>query len=141
MKRYTIDIGDWRFGVEKSTVVIDGLQYLTRWILYCGGTLRLHKFHRGDDDRASHTHPWWFITFPLSAYVEDVFHRGKWAGRRTVKPFRFYYRESGFEHIVAGRYPRRDRRPFYTIVITGHRTNLWGFYPKPGKFISYLDYK
>lgn len=43
--------------------------YMTRiWI----GRLRLHIFHRGDQDEDCHDHPWDFWTFPLTPYVEQV---------------------------------------------------------------------
>jgi len=43
--------------------------YMTRaWI----GNLRMHIFHRGDQDPDCHDHPWDFWTFPLRSYVEEV---------------------------------------------------------------------
>ena len=43
--------------------------YMTRyWI----GRLRLHLFHRGDQDPDCHDHPWGFWTFPFRSYVEEV---------------------------------------------------------------------
>lgn len=36
------------------------------------GRLRLHIFHRGDQDPDCHDHPWDFWTFPLTPYVEEV---------------------------------------------------------------------
>ena len=43
--------------------------YMTRyWI----GRLRLHIFHRGDQDPDCHDHPWDFWTFPFTPYVEEV---------------------------------------------------------------------
>jgi hypothetical protein len=67
--RWFVDLG--RLGPEFSRVLIDAGNYLDRYILYIfGATLRLHKFWRGDDNRAPHDHPWWFITFPLVSYVE-----------------------------------------------------------------------
>lgn len=62
--------GSW-FG--KSTIYgVDGehnTAYMTRyWI----GRLRLHVFHRGDQDPDCHDHPWDFWTFPLTSYVEEV---------------------------------------------------------------------
>src|SRR5690606_161477 len=43
--------------------------YMTRyWI----GRLRLHIFHRGDQDPDCHDHPWSFWTFPFTPYVEEV---------------------------------------------------------------------
>lgn len=43
--------------------------YMTR---YWFGRLRLHIFHRGDQDPDCHDHPWDFWTFPLTPYVEEV---------------------------------------------------------------------
>jgi hypothetical protein len=127
---------------------------MDRWIAYAGGfTLRLHKFWRGDDDRASHTHPWWFVTFPLTEYVETVFCHGVKLKTRRVGAFRPHFRAANFEHIVLGRGPRSrinwktlrieitpDIRPFWTIVVSGTRTNSWGFYPEPQKFIYWRNY-
>ena len=43
--------------------------YMTRvWF----GRLRLHIFHRGDNDPDCHDHPWDFWTFPLTSYMEEV---------------------------------------------------------------------
>lgn len=144
-----------RFGYEHSTVSHDrtGEKYLERWILYGFGiTLRIHKFYRGDDDRASHTHPWWFITFPLKSYLEDVYERGRHVAIREVKAFRLHYRPAQFEHIVkfgvetvqddmfAHGYWRPYRKPFYTLVLTGNKSNEWGFYPEPDHFIHHRSY-
>lgn len=59
--------------IGHSTVYgVDGVHrtaYQTRlWI----GRLRLHIFHRGDQDPDYHDHPWGFWTFPLTSYVEEV---------------------------------------------------------------------
>lgn len=143
-------IGQRRFGFEKSEVVHHGDKYLTRWILYFGfGTLRLHKFWRGDDDRAPHTHPWWFITFPLRSYAEWYFLRGHRIGLQVVKRFRFYFRDADYEHIVVCPVKTEDGRNWfnaypdrviYTIVLTGERTNGWGFYPEPDKFVPWREF-
>ena len=140
------------WGFEHTLVLIKGRPYLERWILYVAGyTLRLHKFWRGDDDRASHTHPWWFITFPLAPYRERVFHQGWERHTRVVLPFRPHYRPPNFEHIVVDRMKlvdcgffelwEHDDRPCWTIVITGRRQNAWGFYPKPGTFVPWREWK
>lgn len=140
-----------KFALEASTVV--GLKtktrYLGRWFAYLGiGTVRLHKFYRGDNDRAPHTHPWGFWTFPLSTYLEHRFENGVSKGLHEVKAFRFHYRPATFEHIVLGRVKRHwdfskelfDPKPFYTIVIGGNKSNEWGFYPEPGKFVHHKDF-
>lgn len=46
-----------------------GDRYMTRFWF---GRLRLHIFHRGDEDPDPHDHPWDFWTFPLTPYVEEV---------------------------------------------------------------------
>ena len=156
-KEWFVTVAGRRFGLEISQIGINGNAYLDRWIAYLGGgTLRLHRFWRGDDDRASHTHPWWFITFPLTSYWEAVYKEGVLQEVREVKRFRFHFRPAHFEHIVLGRqmqpvYGRHpvynpepdmevDERPFWTFVISGHRTNAWGFYPKPGKFVPWREW-
>lgn len=151
--RAGFDIGKRKFGLEASTVVgkVTRLRYLGRWFAYLGiGTVRLHKFYRGDNDRASHTHPWAFWTMPLTSYVEDRFDKGRYLGRFTVKAFRWHYRPTTFEHIVVGRETDCDCRdcgnatvnskPFYTVVIGGNKSNEWGFYPSPGVFIHHKDF-
>lgn len=151
---YTIRLWDRLFGFEHSMVGIKDGKYLERWIVYFGlGTLRLHKFYRGDDDRASHTHPWWFITFPLRPYRERVYSKGRHVETRVVEAWRPHFRPANFEHIVIDsvrveQHPllsrgawTHDPRPFYTIVLTGHRVNAWGFYPKPEQFIYWRNYR
>lgn len=140
-----------RWGFDHSTAFADGEPYLERWIVYVNGwTLRLHKFFRGDDDRASHTHPWWFVTFPLTSYTEKVFKQGRLHTTRTVRRWRFHYRPADFEHYVVKRFDKYQRdyvrnqlhgiKPWWTIVLTGPKQDSWGFYPEPGKFINWKDY-
>ena len=150
---YAVQAFTWRFGVERSTVTIGGEKYMTRYIAYLGPLgLRLHQFFRGDDDSASHTHPWAFITFPFATYHERRFKKGvEIPGPHYVRAFRFHYRPSDFEHIVVGRLGGVtklneyqwcvDMSPFWTFVITGPKTDDWGFYPKPGQFVYWRDYK
>lgn len=121
-----------RIGFEFSEARTD-TPYLDRWILYLGPiNLRLHKFYRGDDDRAPHNHPWWFITFPLTDYYEKVPNLTwpRQMSTRLVQRFRFHFRGISFKHIVMGRsMDRTDNRPFYTLVIAGNKSQDWGFWP------------
>lgn len=148
--RWTIGWSSLRkFGFEKTTVWGgQDTPYLTRWVMYLGwGTLRLHKFWRGDDDSlGSHTHPWWFITFPLRSYIERRYKKGRYTGLFEVKAFRFHFRPAAHEHIVVSSkcicsagYDCKHSGPFYTIVISGGRAARWGFYPKPGEFVYWRD--
>lgn len=114
--RYTI------YGVDRE----HDQPYMTR---YWFGRLRLHIFHRGDNDPDPHDHPWNFWTFPLTSYVEEVINpiaveavtdRGSiWIGeahrlagwsehiiryRQVVPAWRWTYRPATHTHRVIGRY-------------------------------------
>ncbi|HAL41993.1 MAG TPA: hypothetical protein DCP57_06075, partial [Gammaproteobacteria bacterium] len=95
-------IGSWQFGWTHDLVYDCGQPYLERWIIWCGITLRLHRFHKGDDDRAFHDHPWWFITFPLSSYMEHT------PGQEPVviSSWRPHFRGASHRHIVTLLHPR-----------------------------------
>lgn len=133
-----------RLGFQSSRVCIDGAPYLDRYIVYLfGATLRLHRFWRGDDHRASHTHPWWFVTIPFTTYYEAVYDQGTLETVRCVRAWIPHFRGERFEHIVLGRpliADEPDLRPFWTFVVTGFRTQDWGFYPSPGKFVPWRDW-
>lgn len=130
----------WRteWGWEHSTVMLkdeQGLRtipYLERWIVYLGRiTLRLHKFHQPDDDRAPHDHPWWFITIPLHAYREIVCMPNGGRYRNEVMPLRPHFRPALYRHIVVGPIP------VWTIVISGSVQRRWGFWKTPTEFVPY----
>lgn len=124
--------------------------YLRRRVLYVTipwmgtFTLRLHTFYRGDDDSAPHDHPWWFVTFPLTTYTEEV-EDVDWSAPgivakfrrtlRTVRAFRFHFRPATYRHIV-----QEPERPFHTIVVSGDRERKWGFWPTPTEFVPYNDW-
>lgn len=124
--------------------------YMTRfWI----GRLRLHIFHRGDQDKDCHDHPWDFWTFPLTSYVEEVVdpdvarcvqnsELSIGARRRVpekhlqvVPAFRLSYRPATHCHRVLGRYngtrvggqPVVDGRRVVTLVWRGGTGRKWGF--------------
>ena len=154
-----------RFGLIFDTVHFLGSDYLTRLRAYAVGTLRLHKFHRGDDDRAPHDHPWWFITFPFTSYTErywtaeeevarpqhpvDAFFglpapatnpRLRWVARtRVVKAWRFHFRPAKFRHFVIGRADGL-KKPFWTFVIAGFASNNWGFWRTPTEFVPHKEW-
>jgi len=137
-----------RFGLIFDTVHFLGSDYLTRFVAYAVGTLRLHKFHRGDDDRAPHDHPWWFITFPFTSYIERVWERYpqqvpgcmEWFSyERVVKAWRFHFRPAKFRHFVIGR-ADGSTKPFWTLVITGYARNNWGFWRTPTEFVPHKEW-
>lgn len=88
--------------------------YMRRFWL---GRLRLHIFHRGDQDDDCHDHPWGFWTFPLTSYVEEVVVEDRvkdqmpgvpsvYRRRRlqVVPAFRLTFRPATHTHRVLGRY-------------------------------------
>lgn len=124
-----------RTGWSHDVVNLAGDPYLERWILWLGpcGSLRLHRFWRGDNERALHDHPWPFVTFPLQAYREVYWCRRR--GReleRTVRAFRFAFRRGTHRHIV-----RLLVVPTWTIVWAGPKSREWGFYPTPSEFVPW----
>lgn len=147
-----VNAGNWKLGFEYAPIVHkDGGPYMTRWVLYLlWFNLRVHQFFRGDYDRASHTHPWWFITFPLTSYQEWVYEKGQIVESRIVQAFRFHWRPSEFEHVVKyaldplqcpllGKVWKRRTKPFWTFVIAGRPGTAWGFWSPDGEFYPYGD--
>ena len=121
-------VGTARFGITHDLVFENNQPYLERWIIWFGFTLRLHKFHKGDDDRAFHDHPWWFITIPLRDYAEDTpIH-----GRRVVRRFLPHFRPAKHQHIVQ----LIENRPVWTFILTGPKSKEWGFWDRD-KFIPH----
>ena len=109
--------------------------YMTRyWI----GRLRLHVFHRGDQDPDAHDHPWGFWTFPFTSYVEEVVERdedGFYKRFQIVPSWRLNYRPATHTHRVLGRYGGFDvmgvpvivMAPIVTLVWRGKDERKWGF--------------
>jgi len=127
---------DWVFTIPKTRFkiglthdVVDNYKnepYLERYILWFGGTIRLHKFYRSDDDRALHDHPWRFITFPFSTYQEYQERPGEPNVLVDVTRFRFHYRPAQHKHRVV------VSKPSWTFIITGMHIREWGFWPTSG---------
>lgn len=113
---------------------IHTVPYLTRIRLLNSNPKRLlfknglfiHKFHRGDWDRAFHDHPWDFWTFPLQTYYEDVLsENGNIIKSNKVASFTWHFRDANYAHMV-----RTDQKfPIWTLVLPGVKMPVtWGFY-------------
>ena len=113
-------LGAMRFGITHDLVYENGQPYLARWILWFGATLRLHCFYKGDDDRAYHDHPWWFVTIPLRSYEEVT----PALGTSLVKRGRPHFRRAQHRHIVRLIAPA----PVWTLIVTGRKCQEWGFW-------------
>ncbi|MCP5182692.1 MAG: hypothetical protein H6993_01955 [Pseudomonadales bacterium] len=127
-------IGRYPFGFSHDVIESDGRPYLERWILHCGGTLRVHRFLSSDEDRAVHDHPWWFVTLPFTAYAEYVT-EGDHEVRRVVRPFRLHFRPARFQHRV-----ELLRAPTWTVILTGPKRREWGFWPQD-RFVHNRDWE
>ena len=113
-------LGGARFGVTHDLVLEGQQPYLERWILWFGFILRIHCFHKGDDDRAYHDHPWWFVTLPFSAYEERTPERGA----TRLAPFIPRFRPARHRHIVR----LVGDKPVWTLILTGPKSKEWGFW-------------
>lgn len=162
-KGFIWDIRNRRFGFEYSPIT----NYMNRWIAYFGWfNLRIHRFLRGDDERAPHDHPFWFVTVPTRSYYEQVMEEDGSTCVRKVQAWLPHFRKATFRHIVLGteaytkevvhphlewmygvisdystetRY--RTPKPFLTFVLAGARSNGWGFWPAVDKFIPWREWK
>lgn len=124
-------LGGYSLGLERTVVHVADEPYLGRWILYVlGFSVRLHKFYRGDDERAPHDHPWSFWTFPLCRGYEEIVVRGSVLMHEWVRGWRLHYRPSSYRHIVVD-----PPKPFWTIVVTGRKDRSWGFWPGSETFV------
>lgn len=123
-----------------------GEPYMTRvWF----GRLRLHIFHRGDNDPDAHSHPWHFWTFPLVSYVEEVLlHVGgdvdkdgntialRYAKVLNVVPaWHWTYRDATHTHrvIAAASKPAKFFRPHGGVLPSWLKVDSA---TKPGKIVT-----
>lgn len=113
--------GSTPIGWTHDLVLDEGQPYLERWIIWLGFTIRLHKFHKGDDDRAFHDHPWWFITIPFRPYLERT---PASSDLVEVKAWRAHFRSAKHRHIVH----LLGGKPVWTFIVTGSKNSEWGFW-------------
>ena len=130
--------------------------YMTRYWL---GPFRLHLMHRGDAGRGPHDHPWWFLTFPLNSYVEEVAYQVYGINDpplpdvpvvktrlNIVRRFRFHFRPAHYTHRILGPYDPVMRE--IRAMKTSHPMKWLNFLYKPGMtldqvsaMLDYLDIK
>lgn len=109
--------------VPPAFVVGSPTPLLSRWVLHNlkGLQARLHVFHRSDDDRAKHDHPWESLSITLRDGAVDVAHDGT---RTVMEPGMMIYRSADFAHWIEvddGALPM-------TLFLTGPKVREWGFH-------------
>jgi hypothetical protein len=111
--------------------------YMLRWYLIPRNrafNIYLHKFLRDDDDRALHDHPWWFVSIILKGgYWELVPKDGGPANKvlqRKVGTIAF--RPAIHRHRVVLHAKTGQKTPAWTLIITGRKKRMWGFYCPKG---------
>jgi len=120
---------------KREIVNCFGQKYLTRRYLFRSTRLSifLHTFHRSDEDRALHDHPWAFMTIPLwRGYWEHTpADPGQYAGptKRTRKwPLCPAYRPARWRHRVE----LVDQKLAVTLFIHFRRVRDWGYHMPGG---------
>jgi hypothetical protein len=92
-----------------------------RWGLY------LHRFHRGDDERELHNHPWrWALSLIIAGgYVEERRGADDVVRTRVVKPWRLnFIRANDFHRVdLVG-------EDAWTLFLVGHKFQDWGFWSR-----------
>lgn len=107
--------------------------YLERWHIFPRNPLcniYLHRFHRSDDDRALHDHPWISCSLiVLGSYIEHriaaggIYHCDK---RRTGD---LVFRSARSAHRIE--IPKNEGT-VWTVFFTGPRVRAWGFHCPQG---------
>ncbi len=103
-------------------------EYLHRYFLWPRNrwhNLYLHRFVGSDDPPALHSHPWSFATLIVSGSYTEVTEDGAhWRG-----PGSLAFRRAGHRHRVQLLRDSSGREQVcLTIVLTGRRTQAWGFF-------------
>jgi hypothetical protein len=87
----------------------------------------LHKFIGDDDERACHCHPWNSFSIRLKGDMRERIKMDDGAVYLFLAP-RFAYRKAEHAHRLS----LIDKKPCWTLFITGPRKREWGFHCKNG---------
>lgn len=106
--------------------------YMTRILLSPqfgkGRQLYLHVFHKPDQDRDPHDHPFGFRTLPLNqGYWEDVFNTSQQCFTRLHAP-RLVWSHRAAKHTHRVIDTDTNRWPLITLVWRGPSERKWGFW-------------
>lgn len=96
----------------------------------------VHEFHRSDDDRALHDHPW---LFNCSILLEGSYIEHTPAGRFFRRAGDWKFRWGGAPHRVQLLETAGYEFPCWTVFVTGPRIREWGFHCPKG-WVHWKDF-
>lgn len=89
----------------------------------------IHWIGRSDEDKHPHNHPWWFRSFILKGGYVEIVHNDRGIQASTFRPGSTVSRSTDEYHKIA----LLDRKPTWTLVLRGRRTNpRWGYLTEGG---------
>lgn len=105
-----------------------GPGYMDRWYVIPRNrffNIYLHRFIRSDDDRSTHDHPWWNVSYLLSGeYLEHTIAAGGVHHHRLFRAGNFKFRTAKSAHRIE----LIDGKECWTLFITGPKIREWGFH-------------
>jgi hypothetical protein len=126
--------------------------YMHRWYVIPRNrwfNIYLHEFHRSDDDRATHTHPWLSVSLMLNGVIQEIIEdpdapwfQGKNVARtdRWIEKGAITYRSAKMAHrIVLFNDDWLEHGNPITLFITGPRIREWGFHCPKG-WVHWKDF-
>jgi len=107
--------------------------YLTVYTLLrvLGISVCFHNFHRGDEERDCHDHPFSFLSLILRGRYREHMYDGSAAERGALS---LRYRPSSHRHRI-----ELVKKPCWTLCVKRAAEREWGFWPD-GVFVPWREY-
>lgn len=125
---------------ERKTI---GDNYLTRWHVFPRNpffNIMIHRFSGDDKSAELHDHPWPFLSILLRGnLIEDYRTKSGMIATRKLPRFipRYYPAKHRHRLEVWDHHPGAGN--VWTVVFTGPKIRLWGFYSKRGVLKRLMD--
>lgn len=96
-------------------------------------SIMLHRIYRPDEQRDLHDHPWNFLSILLWGWYTEQVEGGDMKRRRW-----FSFKKATDRHAIAV----CTRKPVWSLVFTGRRQRVWGFWVDGGtRFVPFDKYE